>query len=69
MSEDFGLLNPVTSPFLERVVREERLGYDQQRKQGNGREKFAHKAVVSSPPDETEGAEVSMSSNHIDLRI
>jgi hypothetical protein len=69
MSDDFGLLNPVVSPFLERVAREERLGGDQPRKQRTGKPRSAQKTEDSASPDETEGADNSMSSNHIDLRI
>jgi hypothetical protein len=69
MSDDFGLLNPVVSPFLERVAREERLGGDQPRKQRTIKPRSAQKTEDSASPDETEGADNSMSSNHIDLRI
>jgi hypothetical protein len=69
MSDDFGLLNPVVSPFLERVGREERLGGDQPRKQRYIKPNSARKTEDSASQDETEGASDSMSSNHIDLRI
>jgi hypothetical protein len=69
MSDDFGLLNLVVSPFLERVAREERLGGDQPRKQRNLKTKLAQKTEDSTPPDGSEEADGSMSSNHIDLRI
>jgi hypothetical protein len=69
MSDDFGLLNLVVSPFLERVAREDRLGSDQPRKQRNLKTKSALKTENSAPPDEKEEADGSMSSNHIDLRI
>ncbi len=68
MSDDFGLVNLVVTPFLE-IVREERLGEDQPRKQRYMRGRQAPKTEDSAPPDETEGVEGSMSSNHIDLRI
>jgi hypothetical protein len=68
MSDDFGLLNLVVSPFLERVGREEQLN-DQPRKQRNAKQALAQKAKDSIPPDGSEEAEDSMSSNHIDLRI
>ncbi|MBN1571494.1 MAG: hypothetical protein JXA73_26900 [Acidobacteria bacterium] len=69
MSDDFGLLNPVVSPFLERVVREEQLSGDQPRKQRYLRPKSARKTEDSASPDESEEAHDSMSSTHIDLRI
>lgn len=69
MSDDLGLVNLVVTPFLERVAREERLGSDQPRKQRYVRSKPARKAEDSPSQDETEGADDSMSSNHIDLRI
>jgi hypothetical protein len=69
MSDDFGLTNLVVSPFLERVVREERLGGDQPRKQRYSRERLARKTEDSPSQDEKEGVDDSMSSNHIDLRI
>jgi hypothetical protein len=69
MSDDFGLLNLVVSPFLERVAREERLGGDQPRKQRNIKPQRAQKTEDSPSPDGTEEADDSMSSNHIDLRI
>lgn len=68
MSDDFGLVNLVVSPFLE-IAREERLGHDQPRKQRFVRERQAPKTEDRTPVDETEGVEDSMSSNHIDLRI
>jgi hypothetical protein len=69
MSDDFGLLNVVVSPFLERVAREEPLGSDQPRKQRNIKSKSALKTEDSTPPDSQEETDGSMSSNHIDLRI
>ncbi len=69
MSDDFGLLNLVVSPILERVTREDRLSGDQPRKQKALKSTLAKKPEDSIPPDETEGANDSMSSNLIDLRI
>jgi len=70
MSEDFGLLNIVVSPFLERVGREERLGGDQPRKPKNLKPRHAKKDIVdSTAPETTEKADDSISSMHIDLRI
>ena len=69
MSDDFGLLNLVASPLLERVGREEQLNSDQPRKQRNTKPRAAKKTEDGAPPDGSEEADDSMSSNHIDLRI
>jgi hypothetical protein len=69
MSDAFGLLNLVASPILERVVPEDRLSGDQPRGQRTLKLKSARKTEDSSPSNETEEADDSMSSNHIDLRI
>jgi len=69
MSDDFGLANLVVSPILERVVREDRLSNDQPRRQRTLKSKSAPKNQDGAPPDEPEGENDSMSSNHIDLRI
>jgi len=69
MSDDFGLLNLVVSPFLERIGREERLGGDQPRKPRNLKSKQARKDPDSTPSDDTQKTDDSMSSKHIDLRI
>jgi hypothetical protein len=69
MSDEFGLLNLVVSPILERVVQEDRLSGDSPRRQRNLKSRLAKKTEDSSPSNETEGANDSMSSNHIDLRI
>jgi hypothetical protein len=68
MSDDFGLLNLVVSPFLEKIGREERLG-DQPQKPKNLKSKPANKKqdIASSEGDQDEND--SMSSQHIDLRI
>jgi hypothetical protein len=69
MSDDFGLLNLVVSPFLERVGREERLSGDQPRKPKNLKSKSAPKDTDSTSPDTTQKTDDSISSQHIDLRI
>jgi hypothetical protein len=72
MSEDLGLLNLVVSPILERVAQEDRLNDDQPPKQKTLKSKLAKKPEDSIPqdePDEPDGANDLMSSNHIDLRI
>ena len=68
MSDDFGLINLVVSPFLERIGREERLG-DQLRKPKNPKAKPVEKKQDSSPPEGDQNENDSMSSQHIDLRI
>ena len=69
MSDGLGLINPVLSPILDRVVREERFGRDHQRKQHDEKSERSRDdhSATSAPPDESE-AESSMSSTHIDLR-
>jgi len=70
MSDDFGLLNLVVSPFLERVGREERLGGDQPRKPKNLKSNPAKQEIVdSATPETTQKTDDSISSPHIDLRI
>ncbi len=68
MSDDFGLLNLVVTPLLERVGRDEQLK-DQQRKQRSVKSIPAKKTEDSTPLDVSEEADNSMSANHIDLRI
>jgi hypothetical protein len=69
MSDGFGLLNPIVSTFLERVVREERLGGDQPRKQRPPKPRTAQKEPDSTPSEDTQQTDDSTSSQHIDLRI
>jgi hypothetical protein len=69
MSDDFGLLNLVVSPFLERVTREERLTGDQPRKPRTLKPKQAKKEPDSTPSEGSQQADESMSPQHIDLRI
>ena len=68
MSNDFGLLNPVASPFLERVVREERLN-DQPRRMRLIKTRTAKKDPDSAPSEDEQKTDDSTSSQHIDLRI
>jgi hypothetical protein len=68
MSDDFGLLNLVVSPFLERIGREERLG-DQLRKPKNLKSKPDQNKQDNAPPEGDQNDDDSMSSQHIDLRI
>ena len=70
MSDDFGLVNPVTPPLLERIEREEPLKRDQPRKHKDLRSKPGRKNTETvSPTDGNEQVNDSISSNHIDLRI
>ena len=70
MSDDFGLLNLVVSPFLERVGREERLNGDQPRKPKNLKSKPEKKEIdTSTGPETNQKTDDSISSLHIDLRI
>jgi len=70
MSDDFGLLNLVVSPFLERIGREERLGGEQPRKQRPVRPGSEKKEDVdSNTSDSSQKTDDSISSTHIDLRI
>jgi hypothetical protein len=69
MSDDFGPINPVVSPFLERIVRDERLSGDQPRKSKYPRSPLAKKNPDSTPFDNTQETDDSKSSQHIDLRI
>ena len=69
MSNDFGLLNVVVSPFLERITREERLGKEQPRNPKLLKPKPAPKDEDGKPAEEAENPEESMSSQHVDLRI
>jgi hypothetical protein len=70
MSNDFGLVNLVVSPFLERIGREERLGGDQPRKPKIVKPKPEKKEDVdSNSSDTSQKTDDSISSMHIDLRI
>jgi hypothetical protein len=69
MSDEFGLLNSVASPFLERIVREERLSGDQPRKPKLLKTKTAQKDQDSAPSEGNQKTDDSLSSQHIDLRI
>jgi hypothetical protein len=70
MSDDFGPIIPVVSPFLERIAREERLsGEAPPRKQRYSKPKAAKKDSDSTPSDDTKKTDDSKSLPHIDLRI
>ena len=69
MSDDFGHINLISEPFLERIVREERLSGDQQRRHRYFRPKPIKKEPSNTPSDGIEKTDDSTSSQHIDLRI
>ena len=69
MSNDVGLINLVIPPVLNRIGRDERLDGDQPQNQKNRKWKHAKKDADSSPPNETQEADDSISPQHIDLRI
>ena len=67
MPDGFGIVGSVTSPMLERVLREETLGKE-------GEQQSRRKKAAKTPPHDdeiTEDAveEDSNASNHINLRI
>lgn len=71
MHDGFGLVNPVSTPILERINRDERLGRDNPRRDRDGKPKPGGVAV--SPEEENaesaDRAAPSASAVHIDLRI
>jgi hypothetical protein len=69
MSDDFGLVNIAGSPFLERIVREDRLNGDQPRKSRYLKQQSARKDPESPPSEDDPKTDDSTSSSHIDLRI
>jgi hypothetical protein len=71
MSDGFPVLDSVTAPFLERVVREEPLGREHPRRNRDENAEPHRKAAedqAQQVPDDGEATD-SMSSLHIDLRI
>jgi hypothetical protein len=69
MSDDFGHMNFIAAPFLERIVREDRLNGDQQRRHRYFRPKPIKKELSNTPSNDIEKTDDSTSSKHIDLRI
>ena len=69
MSDDFGLLNLVETPFLERISREERMSEELPKKPRNLKTGQAKKKTVNDDPDESRNDENSAPSRLIDLRI
>ena len=69
MSDDFGLLNLVERPFLERISREERMSEELPKKPRNQKTGQAKKKTENNEPDESRNDENSTPSRLIDLRI
>ncbi|MBN2319512.1 MAG: hypothetical protein JXR49_10570 [Acidobacteria bacterium] len=69
MSDDFGLLNLVETPFLERISREERMSEELPKKPRNQKTGQAKKKSVNDEPEESQDDENSTTSRLIDLRI
>lgn len=70
MSNDFGLVNSIAPPFLERIEREEPLNRDQPRKHGDQRAKTdSQESDSNSSAVDNEQNNSPVSSKHIDLRI
>ena len=69
MSDDFGLLNLVETPFLERISREERMSEELPKKPRSLKTGQAKKKSVNDEPDDSRNDENSTTSRLIDLRI
>ncbi len=69
MADGLGLVNPVLSPILDRIVRDERFDRDHPRRQHDEKSERSREdhSPTAPPPDEPEEP-TSMSSTHIDLR-
>ena len=69
MSDDFGLLNLVETPFLERISREERMSEELPKKPRSLKTGQAKKKSENDEPDDSQNDENSTTSRLIDLRI
>ena len=69
MSDDFGLVNLVETPFLERISREERMSDELPKKNRNQKTGQAKKKSENNKPDASQNDENSTTSRLIDLRI
>jgi hypothetical protein len=67
MSGGLEIVNPVASPLLERVAKEERVGRDHPRRPRD--EKSSHGGKSSDADAKDAAGDAKMSSTHIDLRI
>jgi hypothetical protein len=66
MGSGLEIVNPIGSPFLERVAKEERIRRDLPRRSRDGKSSQAREDPGEEHADEPGE---SMSSTHIDLRI
>jgi hypothetical protein len=64
MSNDFGLVNSIAPPFLERIEREEPLNRDQPRARTDSQEDDGNSSAADNEQNNS-----PVSSKHIDLRI
>jgi hypothetical protein len=71
MRDGFGLVNPVSTPILERINRDERLGRDNPRRDREGKPKPDGMVATrdEEPAEPADSAGPSASAVHIDLRI
>ena len=69
MSDDFGLLKLVETPFFERISREERLSEELPKKSRNLKTGQAKKKTENNEPDDSQDDDTSTPSRLIDLRI
>ncbi len=69
MSDDFGLLNLVETPFLEKISREERMSQELPKKPRSQKTGQAKKKSANNEPDESRNDGNSTTSRLIDLRI
>ncbi len=67
MGDGLGIVNPVASPFLERVAKEERVRRDLPRRPRDGNSARSREEPEEDRADQP--GESSMSSTHIDLRV
>ena len=69
MSDDFGPVNLVGLPYLDRISREERLGEEPPQKYRNMKSGKTKKKPKNNRPDASQKDEISTTSHLIDLRI
>ncbi len=69
MADGLGLVNPVLSPILDRIARDERFEHDHPRRRNDGKSERSREdpRPTATAPDNSEEPS-SMSSTHIDLR-
>ncbi len=69
MPDGYGLLHPVSEPFLERVARDQRIARDHPRKRREDKSDRSHENPGSHDDSALDDSETTVSSNHIDLRV